>query len=404
MKILFITPYLPSETSGHAGAQLIFRNIKMLASQHTIILSTFVNSVDMAEIHDLEKLGVTVIPVLYERNRRGLGGIIKGIIQNFFPLIKSILGLDIFFIAKYNRRKMKQAVIKSCANFKPDLIQIEYNVMHHFAGFLPNIPKVLSQHDISTKVYFRGSLNAGTGRSRRRNARLFKIAKRLEFGWMKKFDKIITVTEEDKQFCISNWQNLPAIEVIPPQVHVNDFKVEKNRNEICFIGSFNREPNLQALEILLDEIIPRVKNNNPEILLKIAGKYLPEKLINKVDTTDGANYFGFVQDIDTFVASSTLFVAPIFIGAGLKMKLTHSLACGTPVLTTPIGAEGINIGPENGLWIEKTPDALSEKCFELVKNEVELEQTGIRGKKEVNRFFSPQSVNEKLNTLYGTLI
>ena len=404
MKLLFITPYLPSEISGHAGAQLIFRNIKVLASQHTISVATFINSEEKAKTHELEELGISLIPVLYERNRRGLGGIMQGFIQNFFPIIKSILGIDIFYIAKYNRQGMKKAIIKSFANFKPDLIQIEYNVMHHYSSFFPNIPKVLFQHDISTKVYLRGSLNAGTEGSRRKNARLFKIANRLESGWMKKFDQIITVTEEDKQFCISNWQDLPAIEVIPPQVHVNGLKVGKNRSGICFIGSFNREPNLQALEILLDEIIPRVKNDNPEIVLKIAGKYLPEKLIKKVDTTDGVNYHGFVKDIDAFVASSALFVAPIFIGAGLKMKLTHSLACGTPVLTTPIGAEGINIGSENGLWIEKNPEAFSEKCFQLMKNEPELEKSGIRGQEEVNRLFSPQSVREKLNTLYGTLI
>ena len=181
-------------------------------------------------------------------------------------------------------------------------------------------------------------------------------------------------------------------------------KISKIPNSICFVGSFNREPNLQALEILLDEIMPRVKNNNPEIILKIAGKYLPERLIKKADRTEGVTYHGFVKNIDAFVASSALFVAPIFIGAGLKMKLTHSLACGTPVLTTPIGAEGINIGSENGLWIETLPLDLSEKCYELMKNETELEKAGFRGKEEVNRLFSPQSVKEKLNGLYGTVI
>ena len=52
---------------------------------------------------ELEEMGVIVIPVLYDRNRSGLGGMIKGFLQNFFPIIKSILGYDIFFIAKYNR-------------------------------------------------------------------------------------------------------------------------------------------------------------------------------------------------------------------------------------------------------------------------------------------------------------
>lgn len=404
MKILFISPYFPSEYSGHAGAQTIFRNIKMLAYQHTISVATFINPEEKANIKELEELGIIVIPVLFERNRKGLCGMMKGLIKNFFPLIKSILGMDLFFIAKYNRREMKQAVIIAFENFKPDLVQIEYNVMHHYARFFPNIPKILFQHDISTKVYLRGTMNATYGGGRRKYARLYKIAQKLESGWMKKFDQIITVTEEDKQFCISNWKDLPAIEVIPPQVHVNDFKVGKDRSKICFIGSFNREPNLQALEILLDEIIPRIKNNNPEIVLKIAGKYLPEKLIAKIDSIDGVSYHGFVKDIDAFVASTNLFVAPIFIGAGLKMKLTHSLACGTPVLTTPIGAEGINISSENGLWIEKSPKAISEKCLELMKNEPELEKAGFRGQEAVNRIFSPERIKTKLNALYRTLI
>ena len=404
MKILFISPYLPSETSGQAGAQAIFRNIKVLASQHAISVITFFNSEENAKIQDLEELGVNVIPVLYDRNRRDLGGILKSFKHNFFPLIKSILGIDIYFIAKYNRKGMNQAIIKSFENFKPDLIQIEYNVMHHYASCIPNVPKILFQHDISTKVYMRGSVNAISKRIRHKHARLFKIANKLELTWMKKFDQIITLTEEDKQFCISNWKDLPAIEVIPPQVHVNDIKLGKNRSEICFVGSFNREPNLQALEMLLDQIFPPVKNCNPDIVLKIAGKYLPKNLIEKVNSTGGVNYHGFVNDIDSFIASSVLFVAPIFIGAGLKMKLTHSLACGTPVLTTPIGAEGIRISSENGLWIEESPEALSSKCLGLMKNELELKNAGFRGKERVNMLFSPDIVKTKLNALYGTLI
>jgi len=91
------------------------------------------------------------------------------------------------------------------------------------------------------------------------------------------------------------------------------------------------------------------------------------------------------------------------MGAGLKMKITHSLACGTPVLTTPIGAEGINIGSENGLWIEESLEALSEKCLELMKNGQELEKAGLRGKEAVNRLFSPPRVTTKLNALYLSL-
>jgi len=92
MKLLFITPYLPSEISGHAGAQLIFRNIKVLASQHTISVATFINSEEKAKTHELEELGISLIPVLYERNRRGLGGINAGFHPKLFSNNKINLG------------------------------------------------------------------------------------------------------------------------------------------------------------------------------------------------------------------------------------------------------------------------------------------------------------------------
>jgi glycosyltransferase involved in cell wall biosynthesis len=399
MNLLFITPYLPSETSGHAGAQLIFRNITSLAKNHDITLASFIDSDEYSMLGYLVDHGIEVHTIAYPRNQKSITGKISSGIRNSVAMFNYLKGKEPFFIAKYKRKNMENLISTLVNQNRFDLVQVEYNVMHHYTKQIKNIPSVIVFHDISAKVHERGMIIGDST-----NKKSFEIAKKLEQEIGNKFDAVITLTNEDKLYLI-NLGCETNIHVIPPQINIPDIdKISKIPNSICFIGSFNREPNLQALEILLDEIMPRVKNNNPEIILKIAGKYLPEGLIKKADRTEGVTYHGFVKNIDAFVASSALFVAPIFIGSGLKMKLTHSLACGTPVLTTPIGAEGINIGPENGLWIEQTSGALSEKCFELMKNEPGLEQAGFRGKKEVNRLFSPQIVKEKFNRLYGTLI
>jgi len=399
MKILFITPYLPSETSGHAGAQLIFRNISTLAKNHEITLASFIDSDERSMTTDLISKGIDVHTIIYPRNQKLIIGKISSGIRNSVAIFNYLKGKEPFFFAKYKRKNMENLISTLVNQNRFDLVQVEYNVMHHYTKQIKNIPSVIVFHDISAKVHERGMISGDST-----NKKSFEIAKNLEQEIGNKFDAVITLTYEDKLY-LTNLGCETNIHVIPPQINIPDIdKISKIPNSICFIGSFNREPNLQALEILLDEIMPRVKNNNPEIILKIAGKYLPKRLIKKADITEGVTYHGFVKNIDAFVASSALFVAPIFIGAGLKMKLTHSLACGTPVLTTPIGAEGINIGPENGLWIEQTSGELSEKCFELMKNEPGLEQAGFRGKKEVNRLFSPQIVKEKFNRLYGTLI
>ena len=395
MKILFITPYLPSETSGHAGAQLIYRNISMLAKNHEITLASFIDSDESSMTTDLISKGIDVHTILYPRNQKSMIGKISSGIRNSVAMFNYLKGKEPFFFAKYKRKNMENLISKLVNENRFDLVQIEYNVMHHYKKQIKNIPSVIVFHDISTKVHERGIINGDST-----HKKSFEIAKRLEPEIGDKFDTVITLTEEDKLY-LANLGCETKIHVIPPQINVpNIDKIAKTPNSICFVGSYNREPNIQAVEILINEVFPKISCS---VSLNIVGKGLGRKIIQTIHNLEGVNYLGFVDDIDSFIASQMLMVAPIHMGAGLKMKITHSLACGTPVLTTPIGAEGINIGSENGLWIEESIEALSEKCLELMKNGQELEKAGLRGKEAVNRLFSPPRVTTKLNALYLSL-
>ena len=137
---------------------------------------------------------------------------------------------------------------------------------------------------------------------------------------------------------------------------------EKDARSICFLGSFNREPNIKAVEVLIDQIYP---NLNSDIILNIAGKGLPKSLQSKIDQLDRIQYLEFVEDIDTFLSSQLLMVAPIEIGAGLKMKIPHALSCGTAVLTTVVGAEGIPVSEMEGMFVSNIKD-MPEKINELI--------------------------------------
>ena len=395
MKILFITPYLPSETSGHAGAQLISRNISMLAKNHEITLASFIDSDESSMTTDLISKGIDVHTILYPRNQKSIIGKMSSGIRNSVAMFNYLKGTEPFFFAKYKRKNMENVISTLVKENSFDMVQVEYNVMHHYTRQIGHIPRVIVFHDISTKVHERGMVNGDSN-----HKKSFEIAKRLEPEIGNKFDTVITLTEEDKLY-LANLGCETKIQVIPPQINVpNIDKIAKTPNSICFVGSYNREPNIQAVEILINEVFPKISCS---VSLNIVGKGLGRKIIQTIHNLEGVNYLGFVDDIDSFIASQMLMVAPIHMGAGLKMKITHSLACGTPVLTTPIGAEGINIGSENGLWIEESIEALSEKCLELMKNGQELEKAGLRGKEAVNRLFSPPRVTTKLNALYLSL-
>jgi len=396
MKLLFITPYLPSEKSGHAGAKLIYQNIISLSKLHQVSLATFIDSNEENMLSILANNGIDVHPVNYPRNQQSILGKLVSGFRNIVPVLSYLMGKEPFFFAKYNKKRMRSLISQLLSNNNFDLIQVEYNVMHHYSDLFVNIPSVLVFHDISTKLYERGK-NLGIKTDRR----LYNIAKKIEVGIANKFDSIVTLTEEDKLYLISLGYKR-EIFVIPPQINVvSNIDIPKKPNTICFVGSYNRQPNVRAVEVLINDIY---NNIDFPVELNIVGKSLPKYLQKEIRNTEGINYLGFIDEIDEFIKTQMLMVAPIQLGAGLKMKIPHSLANGTPVITTPIGAEGIDISSENGLWVCDGIEMIIKKINALFGRQPILIGRGKAGQNAVKKLFSEEVILSRFDQLFSQLI
>ena len=168
--------------------------------------------------------GIDVHPVNYPRNQKSILGKLVSGFRNIVPALSYLIGKEPFFFAKYNKKRMRSLISQLLSNNNFDLIQVEYNVMHHYSDLFVNIPSVLVFHDISTKLYERGK-NLGIKTDRR----LYSIAKKIEVGIADKFDSIVTLTEEDKLYLI-NLGYKREICVIPPQINVvSNINVSKNQ-------------------------------------------------------------------------------------------------------------------------------------------------------------------------------
>ena len=393
MNLLFITPYLPSESSGHAGAQLIYRNIIALSKIHNLTFVSFEDRNENMVIDKLNTNSIDVYTVPYPRNQKSLAGKINSLFINFSAFLSFLKGNEPFFIAKYENKNMRDLLSNLIMKNNFDLIQVEYNVMHHYADLFKNIPSIIVFHDISTKLFERGK-----DLGRKLDHYSYQISKKVEIKIANKFDAVVTLTDQDRSYLIDLGYS-KKIYVIPPQVKNVDFSpVDKVPNTICFIGSFYRETNIQAVEKLIDEIF---LNISVPVELNIAGKGMPKKLKKKINDLNGINYHGFVSDIDGFISKQMLMVAPIELGAGLKMKIPHSLINGTPVITSPVGAEGITIDHKKGLWVCKNNSEMVNKINSLLHNSEKLIERGKEGKSAVSELFSAKVISQKFEKLYS---
>ena len=368
----------------------------MLAKNHEITLASFIDSDESSMTTDLISKGIDVHTILYPRNQKSIIGKISSGIRNSVAMFNYLKGKEPFFFAKYKRKNMENLISKLVNENRFDLVQVEYNVMHHYKKQIKNIPSVIVFHDISTKVHERGIINGDST-----HKKSFEIAKRLEPEIGNKFDTVITLTEEDKLY-LANLGCETKIQVIPPQINVpNIDKIAKTPNSICFVGSYNREPNIQAVEILINEVFPKISCS---VSLNIVGKGLDRKIIQTIHSLEGVNYLGFVDDIDSFIASQMLMVAPIHIGAGLKMKIPHALACGTAVITTPVGAEGIAMSEEDGLWVIQTIETMINKINNILPQNNFLCDAGKSGQRVVRELFSEDVIADQFEKLYSNLL
>lgn len=165
-------------------------------------------------------------------------------------------------------------------------------------------------------------------------------------------------------------------------------KAFDDRVDFVSIGSFRHAPNWDAVLTLKQSIWPALRKAIPKARCHIYGSYLSPKAKQLENKKEGFLVHGFVPDAFTAISSARLLLAPLNFGAGIKGKLVDAMQCGTPSITTPIGAEGLlslehhqQTPKVNGkeLWanwpgavqnINPSPDAFINSAIELYTNEI----------------------------------
>jgi glycosyltransferase involved in cell wall biosynthesis len=125
---------------------------------------------------------------------------------------------------------------------------------------------------------------------------------------------------------IAGIQNIPSFEA---------------RNNFVFIGNFLHEPNWNAVQYLKESIWPLIKKQKPEAILHIYGAYPSQKVLQLHQPKEGFYIMGRANDAQEVVRNARVVLAPLRFGAGIKGKLLEAMQCGTPSVTTTIGAESM---------------------------------------------------------------
>ena len=227
-----------------------------------------------------------------------------------------------------------------------------------------------------------------------------KAMRQLEFSLMEKSDLTILTSEAETEFIHKENDSIKL--AILPNIHVESEKIHgfEGRENMFFVGGFQHPPNIDAANYLMQEIWPLIKLQVNGAKLFIIGSN-PTDEIKKLASEDVV-VTGFVKDIAQYHNGCKVMLAPLRYGAGVKGKITESLAMGIPVITTPVGAEGINLKDGNNCMIASKPEEFAKKVLEVYSDEKlwkKLSQNGI----EVAKEYSPENARACLEAIILSL-
>jgi len=139
----------------------------------------------------------------------------------------------------------------------------------------------------------------------------------------------------------------------------------EERKNFVFIGNFLHDPNWDAVRFLKESIWPLIKERFPEAVLQVYGAYPSQKVVQLNNSKEGFYIMGRVDNAQQVVKSARVVLAPLRYGAGLKGKLLEAMLCGTPSVTTSIGAEAMFGDLDWNGFIVDSPAAYADSAISL---------------------------------------
>jgi len=388
-----LTPYLPYPL--YSGGQIRTYNLlKHLSEKHEITLFSFIRSENERNY----------IPQLREFCRE-VKLFKKRPPWSFTSLFLSATTIYPLVVCMYYQKNLKEEIQRAIEREHFDLIHAEtFYVMPNIPQ--NHIPTILVEQTIEYLVYkhFTEQVRFPLLKS------LMNFDVKKIYFWEKKFwqraTRVVAMSEADKNVMQSHVPRL-TVDIVPNGVDTSFFSKEKkflqdNEKIVLFVGNFKWLQNREAVNILIQEVWPKIQNKLRRTKLWIVGRFPPKEILNY--SSDSIKVSADIEDIRDVYKKADVMLAPIFGPGGTRYKILEAMAVGIPVVTTSTGIEGLDVVHGKEALIADNPSKLAEETIKLLTNMRLYKTLAINGRKIIENKYNWEMISASLDKIYKKAI
>jgi glycosyltransferase involved in cell wall biosynthesis len=232
------------------------------------------------------------------------------------------------------------------------------------------IPSVLFQHNVESEIWRRHAETESNPVKRQVYALEYRKMLRYERNSVRKFQHVIAVSEHDRSL-MEAWVEGSRITVVPTGVDLEQYKPDFDRPStspvVVFVGAMDWEPNVDAMEYFCQQIWPSVLATTPEATLRIVGRN-PGERVRKL-ASDSIQITGRVPSVAEHLRDAMAVIVPLRIGGGTRLKIYEAMAAGKAVVSTSVGAEGLDVHHGRDIVLADNPRSFAEAVSTLLGDE-----------------------------------
>ncbi len=287
-------------------------------------------------------------------------------------------GLDYLFrlpspipyaVSRFESFRVREKLERCIAETHPDVAICDFlDAAINFPRSL-DVPSVMFQHNVESEIWRRHAETC-PGLLRRQVYRLeFAKMLRYEREMVRRFDHVIAVSENDRTL-MSAWIGAARISVVPTGVDLARFKAEEKAQPaaplVVFVGAMDWEPNVDGMEYFCSEVWPAVQAKVPEAQLRIVGRN-PGQRTQRL-ASSSVQVTGSVASVVEHLREAAVVVVPLRIGGGTRLKIYEAMAAGKAVVSTTIGAEGLDVKHGTDIWLADDADSFSSAVVRFLQD------------------------------------
>jgi glycosyltransferase involved in cell wall biosynthesis len=390
LRILFLSQLLPLPLDAGPKIRAYYVLRHLAEAGHEVTLACFVRPSDRAaDVRALRGIcrGVETVPLRRSRSKLLWDG------------LRSVTSDAPFLILRDQVPAMTEGLQRLLRRSTWDAVHADQLWMAPYAAQCAGVPlKVLDQHNAVFRVPERMAAHAGNPVVRSLLGREAAKLARFERETLDRFNRVVWVSGEDRAAFPNGPRGERHDAVIP--IAVDPAAVRPVTRErpfrVTFLGGIHWPPNAEAVRWFADRVWPKVRTAVPNVVFTVIGKGSP----GRIRDMSGIELTGYVQDPDPYLAETAVFVVPLLAGAGMRVKILYAWCWALPVLSTSIGAEGLQGTHGDNLLLADEAEAFADQLVRLLRDGREASRIADNGRATAEALYDWQKVYRAWDRVY----